>query len=668
MKEFGSIKYIPLTQAQKNKLSEIEELLQLIPTITDNSQLEPMIRKLSKNHVVLKSFLSDIVKKTTDSNVIARVEDMNKRALNILNPIYDRLTADASEHCTLFYYRLKKAMGDESPSLHEYQQEEIIYFLRSIIRKEFSDKVYTLLMSRGSGKTYILSIAITFILLHWDRYIYHSQQTDYAILVTAPYEKQIDSFRRYMGELLSVAKAIGMISTVEGESSELGLYEYKNNKGEYVLRTQTGNNYSMILSKVAGESLESAHVDLAILDEAKMIEKQIFLTSLLPTLGGRSGILLCISSASNKHCYFQELVVKNCEFDYELKENGRNYIKYDGKFNQVGYDHFGETLFVKNFRTMIRDNFQYVQTIGRFLDTIGADISDIDNVTDESWRSQYENIFSSSRTSTFFDIGDLDATNSFSSYSPSQYIGNKDWNIVAGWDVAVDGDNSVVTIKAVENKVGLNKKSILLYLECLNPKKDPVSESTYNQVQKVIYFIQLYGIKSICIDTTGLGKGLDLYLKDCLKSQNLLVINFKDIHGIQINSKSRFELLEFYHKRLSTGYEVLPNIDSSLKDEVYQKRKYGISANDFTEDGMYVKFIHEHSRFSRIVGINKNTGIEYIIYEQEKANYLHDDMIFSSALASYCININPNMIKMNTNPAMSNQKVFNRATRNRRFR
>ena len=60
MKEFGSIKYIPLTQAQKNKLSEIEELLQLIPTITDNSQLEPMIRKLSKNHVVLKSFLSDI--------------------------------------------------------------------------------------------------------------------------------------------------------------------------------------------------------------------------------------------------------------------------------------------------------------------------------------------------------------------------------------------------------------------------------------------------------------------------------------------------------------------------------------------------------------------------------------------------------------------------------
>lgn len=285
MKEFSSIKYIPLTQAQKNKLSEIEELLQLIPTITDNSQLEPMIRKLSKNHVVLKSFLSDIVKKTTDSNVIARVEDMNKRALNILNPIYDRLTADASEHCTLFYYRLKKAMGDESPSLHEYQQEEIIYFLRSIIRKEFSDKVYTLLMSRGSGKTYILSIAITFILLHWDRYIYHSQQTDYAILVTAPYEKQIDSFRRYMGELLSVAKAIGMISTVEGESSELGLYEYKNNKGEYVLRTQTGNNYSMILSKVAGESLESAHVDLAILDEAKMIEKQIFLTSLLPTLG-----------------------------------------------------------------------------------------------------------------------------------------------------------------------------------------------------------------------------------------------------------------------------------------------------------------------------------------------------------------------------------------------
>lgn len=660
-----------------DRLSKISDLIDSIPEISrqdDEDLLKEKIKELSRNHIVLKSHLTPIQKATTEPAMVHKIEEMNKKTYDILNPIYDELLRGALEHCEEWYKRVRMAMGEEEPEIFDYQSDELRFFFRSIIRKEFAENIYTLAMSRGSGKTYMLSVGVAFLAIYWKEYIFHAVSTDYTILFTAPYDKQLDSFRRYFTEILSVCKNIGIIATTEGDDSETGVYEFKNNKGEYGLRNQNGgSNHCNIINRLSAESLEGVHCDLGILDEAKMISKNIFLTSLLPTVGGRNGILLAMSSASSTHCYFQTLVEQNVDFDRTLLEQGgRDYIYMKGQFNERGFECMGETLFIKNFRSMIVENYQYTQTIQRFLNTIGCNISEMDSIQDPSWLSQYENIFSSDKKSSFFDIGDMRQLDCVKDVDPNFYIGNSNWVIVAGWDVAVDNDQSILTIKAIENKVGTNRKSVLLSTDCLNPNRNPVSEATHKQADSILRLCIYNKVASLVIDTTGIGKGLDVMIKESLreirKSNPSIVLQENNIFGVNINVSTRNEFMENYYKRLTNGLEIVPLIPKEVEDESDGRRQYSLAMDAYDSKSMMIKFIHEHVKFQRVRTHNEKTGIEMTKYIQSNENYLHDDFVLSSSLCSYNILKNPALLNMHGMNKNSQQKNFFKVQKGRRFR
>jgi hypothetical protein len=409
-----------------------------------------------------------------------------------------------------------------------------------------------------------------------------------------------------------------------------------------------------------------------VLDEAKFISKNIFLTSLLPTVGGRNGILLAMSSASSNHCYFQTLVEQNIDFDRTLLEQeGRDYIKVKGKFNERGFECIGETLFIKNFRSMIQENYQYTQTIQRFLNTIGCSIGEIESVQDPSWLSQYENIFSSDKKSSFFDIGDLRQLDTIQDVNPHYYIGNKDWVIVAGWDVAVDNDQSILTIKAIENKLGINRKSVLLHLDCVNPNRNPILEATHKQADAIVRLCVFNRVSSLVIDTTGIGKGLDIIIKEILreirKNNPSVLLKEQNVFGVNINVSTKQEFMESYYKRITNGLEILPLVPVEIEDESDGRRQYSLNMDSYNEKAMMIKFIHEHTKFQRVRAYNDNTGLETTKYIQSSEKYLHDDFVLSSALCSYNILKNPSLLNFHGLNKSNTTKNFFRTTKGRRW-
>lgn len=370
---------------------------------------------------------------------------------------------------------------------------------------------------------------------------------------------------------------------------------------------------------------------------------------------GRDGILLCISSASQERCYFQDLVSQNCLFDYELREQGKE-MHIQGTFNEKGYEHRGELLFVSNFRTMIEDNRGYIFSLNKAINSIpGASIDDIHAITDPAFLSQYENIFLSDKQSSFFDLTEMSMIGAFKEYHPSNYRTNN-YVLVASWDVAVTGDNSIVTIKAFENKIGVNRRSFLVETFCLNPRKDNVIENIQNQARQFVEIVNSFECKAVVVDTTGIGYGLEVTIKEILRDKKYYNVTQDNVFSYNINSKTRFELLENYYKRLQSGLEIFPTILENWKDEKYLQRQYGLKTDLYDNESAYVKFLYEHVKFSRRLEYNNKTGTEYILFESMRT--VHDDFVLSSALCSQILSLNPNLLNGNANTSEDRKIMF----------
>lgn len=469
------------------------------------------------------------------------------------------------------------------------------------------------------------------------------------------------SFRNYVQEFFELAQqgTKPFIAKLERDDSLLGLHVFKNNQEEYILKNGNRGNHCRIFYRLASESIEGVHANCTFVDEMKMVAKNIFLTSLLPCSGGRLGRNILISSASDKPSYFQQLVEQNYRMEIEDVKNNQLKAQISGEFNKPGFSFVGNRLFIQNWRQMSRDNHKYSQTVSRAINAVDGDMND------KSFLTQYENVFSDTGSTQFYNIKDLNGS-FFDETNYRKYVNNSNYVIVAGWDVAVNGeDSSILCIKAFENKFGIDRKSFTIANICLNPRRCKQTENLKAQVVSVMSWIKHFEIRAIAIDTTGIGNSADVYLQEEV-SDAMYYMDYHNIIPIVISTNTRFDMLEFYYNRISSGMEFFrrPNTDTGIQD---MRLEYGRRWHLYDEDAMWVKFHYEHSVFQRTEYFNTSTGRNITTYLQLAERNLHDDTVFASALCSYALKQNPAILNYNAISKGNSKGGFYAFNKNKRW-
>lgn len=90
-------------------------------------------------------------------------------------------------------------------------------------------------------------------------YILHNASTDWVLIVTAPQDVQLASFKNYINELIDVSKGIGIISDSYKVSSELNLVQTKRNDSEINLNRENGAKYGIVYFRLGSKQVESLH-------------------------------------------------------------------------------------------------------------------------------------------------------------------------------------------------------------------------------------------------------------------------------------------------------------------------------------------------------------------------------------------------------------------------
>ena len=145
----GKMENPRFTPKEREILAEIE---QMISDIKCGVNVNDNIKLLSIRHNVTKSYLQELRKPFIHPLDLKYIEDLNDRIWNVLEPVYNELTKLALDHMHQWYKRVRKASGELEPQLYRYQLDLANWLLRAIIRNELSDALYTLLVSRGSGR------------------------------------------------------------------------------------------------------------------------------------------------------------------------------------------------------------------------------------------------------------------------------------------------------------------------------------------------------------------------------------------------------------------------------------------------------------------------------------------------------------------------------------
>ena len=238
---------------------------------------------------------------------------------------------------------------------------------------------------------------------------------------------------------------------------------------------------------------------------------------------------------------------------------------------------------------------------------------------------------------------------------------NPKYVLIGGLDCAVTGDNSVLTIKALESGYGENRKTKIITQYMLNPTKNKNTEHVLNQAKSVVEIIKNYKLKSLVIDESGVGKGMSNYIKDILREEFSFIIDPKNIIGVVITSGNRTQLLDYYYNRIQSGMEKFFHIPKEWEDDDYLKKAYVNSLKLSSEDAMKIMMVYEHSKFVRSIIKDDETGAVKIIYAQAKLNYIHDDFIWSSCLSSYILSLNPTITGYYEKPDIGfNNGIYNR--------
>ena len=369
-----------------------------------------------------------------------------------------------------------------------------------------------------------------------------------------------------------------------------------------------------------------------------------------------------LSSAHDKWSAFQDFVDKNMLSDREDNEDKGTRCIITGSTETKNLCFNGRRHFQQHWDRMIDHNDEYAMTIDRALESVSQ------NREDPSFATQYDNLFLSKKSSSFFDLNELKELGIFKYYNPHEFINNPKYVIVAGWDIAVTGDVSDLTIKAIENGFGLDRKSHLLFRMVMNPSKSKQSDSVYNQIVPLLKWLKIYGVSAIAIDESGVGKSAGNYLSERMRSEMYTKLFENNIFSIVFNNKNRFEILENYYNRLQSGLEIMPIIPESWYNDETLRNIYIANKDNLGEEACWIRFVHEHVRFGRTEILNERTNMMTVDFRQTNERYIHDDSLFGSALASACLLLNPNVHSTGEKPlasSMSKAKRYARSWNNR---
>lgn len=647
-------KYKELNERQVGQLNDIEALIMAIATKEDADE---EIRELAVSHKITKSYMTKTRRDRYSPETMAYINDLNDRIWQTLEPVYDFLTNTAFDHMHQWFKRVMKERGVLNPELYEYQAELCKWLLEAIIKNEMPDALYTLLVSRGAGKTWSLSVVGAFLLLHHDSYILHNRNPDYVEIICAPQDKQLQSFKNYIKSFIDTSNGIGIISDKMSETSELNLVLSKNNTDEINLKRMNGSVYSIAYFALGAESVESKHGNLLLSDESKFLTGKAIRTSMLPCVGGRGGQFVMLSSAHDTWSAYQDFIEKNMIADREDNEDKGTRCIITGSTESRNLCFNGRRHFQQHWDRMVDHNDEYAMTVDRALESVSS------NREDPSFATQYDNIFLSKKSSSFFDINELSELGIFKYYNPHEFINNPKYCIVAGWDVAVTGDVSDLTIKAIENGFGLDRKSHTLFRMVMNPSKSKQLDSTYNQVVPLFKWLKIYGVSAIAIDESGVGKSTGSYLSERMRSEMYSKLMENNIFSVVFNAKNRFEILEHYYNRMQSGLEIFPEIPEAWKNDEELRNIYIALKDSTSEEACWARFVHEHVRFGRAEILNERTDMMTIDFRQTNERYIHDDSIFGSALASACLLYNPNVHSTGGKPVASSMSKAGRYKR-----
>lgn len=637
-----------LGEPELRDLSEIQHLINKYRSLenTKENQLHrnELIKMIAVRHVTTKGYMTPEVQKFLHPEHIELVRDLNTKIWGILKPVYDGLTNMAVEHCEKWFISLMKKKGLPNPKMYGYQKDLAGWLLSAIIKHELPEAIYTLVISRGSGKTYTLAIVGFFLMLFHDKYIIHNGFGDYVEICTAPQEEQIQSFIKYFHEFLDLCTTredISYVAQKESDESTLGLYiKYKSVKRIELMKT-TGGSHSTVFFSLGSKSIESKHGQLLLSDESKFLSKKVIHGSMLPTMGNRMGIFVELSSAHDEWSEFQNQVEQNIAMDKKDHDEFNTKCLYstwgDKELDINAVDKVktfnGRRHFEQHWEDMIMQNPGYATAVARELQAVG------NNRDDREFATMYDNKFLSRKTSSFFDINDLskEMPKIFESEHVSRYINNPNYVIISGWDIGVTGDSSVLTIKALESGFGENRKTKLLYLYLMNPDFDKKRDSVLRQCERVCKLIKIHNIQALTIDESGVGKSAKNYIVDILTHESYYDLMEDKIKDLVITIANRGQLLEYYYKRIQSGLEIFQHIPKQWFEEDYLKRSYMNCVKSAKPDDMWVKFVHEHVKFTRAVIKDEKTGMTKLSFLQSEENYLHDDNPLSSALCSWNI-------------------------------
>lgn len=371
-------------------------------------------------------------------------------------------------------------------------------------------------------------------------------------------------------------------------------------------------------------------------DEAKFLSRRAITQNLLPITTTRSGVFLMLSSANDKWCEFQDYCFKNRELDIIDTEEKGSRLRRKGSDETKNLYFYGRRHYQNHWEYMVKSDPKYMMAISTHLNAVG------NNREDTSFATQRDNLFLSKKTSSFFDINELEGIGIFQYYNPHTFINNPRYVIVGGLDIAVSGDISDFTIKAIENGYGMDRKSYILFRMVMNPTKSKQADSVYNQMKSVFQWIRVYGVSAIAIDETGIGKSASDYLIENMRAVRYTKLHEKNIFPIVFNNKNRFEILEHYYNRIQSGLEIMPKIPEEYKVDEQLRNMYIKNKDKFDDESNWIRFVHEHAKFGRNE-IKDNNDMVKVEYRQANEKYLHDDAIFSSSIASSCLLYNPNV-------------------------
>ena len=610
-----------------NLSKEFKENLKQLSTLVTQFYETPepakigVIRQLARDRETICAIYveQDTKRKSTGIDVYTKEEmlmisEIDDRIMRILTPIFDKLI----KSCINDFNKWMKEVNCLSPYM--YQLQTVHQLIKIVITRSRPDIIYTLLISRGGGKSFSLSGFSSFFQTHWDKYILHNKNQDYGIAISTYVDKQLDEFRKNVKGNLA-----NHFNYYKGNTN---LKIILNNPDEIVIY-KNGRPYSKCMFRIATSSMESVHADLLLADEAKFYPRSNLLTSVIPCVGGRTGIKILISSAHEYYSEFQGIVERNIR-DY----------KKDGIVRHIEF----------HWEKMTKYNPSYLMTVMSALSAVDG------NRNDPNFATQYDNKFLSKGGSSFFNMQYMKDIGSALEYNPLIYM-NDNYTIVGGWDIAVTGDNSLLTFKAIPNGVGENRKSFLIAQILMNQSKSEAVDITPKQVPRIVELMALYNCKAIVVDCTGLGNGADILLKEEVRRS---LDSFKqgfdesNIIGFKYGEKNKVDLLDFYLNRLKGGMEVLPLVhdftqidaDDSYSEAVY-KQMYNLGGDELYPQ--MVRFYVEHKHFNKKVEFNEYTKATKTIYVQANYKWLHDDTIMSSAKASWCLRLFPHLTNFYSN-------------------